>query len=79
MAASQWPYTKTNLTNCALQCPTYDKKTNSILAFCENDNTPRFISGSMFVDEDQARKMFELIVKNNGKLVEKNVLKTVLE
>ena len=37
MSASQWSYMKANITNCALECPTYDKKTNSRLAFCESD------------------------------------------
>lgn len=45
--------------------------------FCEGDSTPRFIPGSMFSDKTEARKMFELIVKNNGKLVKKTVLKTI--
>lgn len=55
MAASQWPYTKTNLTNCALQCPTYDKKTNSILAFCENDNTCYCIKDYYFQDKEKTK------------------------
>ena len=31
----KWSYIKTNVTNCDMECPTYNQATNSILAFCE--------------------------------------------
>ena len=31
----KWSYIKTNVTNCDMECPTYNQATNYILAFCE--------------------------------------------
>ena len=41
------------------------------------DSRPSIVSGSLSYDKCEARKLFDLIVENNGEMVTKKVLRTV--